>query len=133
MASSITHTQVPAGMSYVNAIYALWQGSGSRGILQDYPYLRSIQINPLFGETAEKVHELFMKEWKYGSQCYVDYYKARPIKTFFENFPKLDASMYDELFGQNAAQTDLDQYYASVPSGERFDQGDRCLFSDIKK
>ncbi|NGX35061.1 MAG: hypothetical protein K1060chlam1_01429 [Candidatus Anoxychlamydiales bacterium] len=130
--AGIEGTRVPGRMSYVNALYALWRNSGPGSMPEDYHHFQVMQADKLFGETAEKVHQAVIDN--IDRQYYnIDYHGGRPIKTEFINFPRLDASGYDAMFEEEgAAQIALFEY-SLVPLDERFDRGDNCSFSDVKK
>ncbi len=107
-------TTVPDGMSYVNAIYALWKHAS-----------RNAPDENLVLNTSEKVHEYFQQNLPCGcSYPYVDYFSNYLIKVDFNKSPRIDVLDYDEAYGAYAAERALDNY-AKVEPGNRFDKDDK--------
>lgn len=119
--SSPTTFTVPAGMSCVNAFYALWENSKPAAFWSFHVALQSPPAT-----TAEKVADLFK------IRTHFDYEGGRALKISFANFPKLDACLYDRDFGAGTAQKVIEKYN-SVHSSERFDKNDSFKFEELTK
>lgn len=121
--SSSTIFKVPDGMSCVNALRALWEGSepSSYFIIQAYLLQRREQAV----STAEKVADLFR-----SSNVCLNYVGGRLIKVDFSKFPKLDPYLYDQEFGFGAARKAIEAYN-KVPPSQRFDKYDSYKFEEL--
>lgn len=139
---STAYIRVPEGMSYVNVLHALWKNE----IPADYFFLndetrKNLAPAEAVFSTPERVAAFFKEEFSkqyfnYKSwdqqQLRIDYAGGRRIKIFFQNFPYLDPTCYEELSGIGAAQRALNEYNR-IPPQNRLDKNDQFKFSKLKE
>lgn len=118
--------QVPKGMSYINAMHALWQGARfPEGMRESsrYEHLETMA-------SAKKVNMLFHEKLSIDYKLNFDWVEGRSIETSFRNFPMLDISSYDSQWGRGAAKRALNNYQ-SIPNRFRLDPCDQYSFQTL--
>ncbi len=121
---------VPEGMSYVNALRALYSAATPTPFLQIFPELEQKQAQCI--ATSQKMAELFKRGAINSTPpYYMDYIAGKKIKVHFHQFPRLDVTSYDEEYGKEAAQKALEAY-SKIQSENRFDKGDSYDFKELK-
>lgn len=117
---SLQHARVPDGMSYVNALYALYRHAIEQENLSQDMTLTSEKVAYLFKNyPSDRFPRFYMQ--KIGGQ---------KIEVLFYKFPSLVVSSYNQLYGKYAAQLALASY-DKVPSEKRFDPNDSHKFTNL--
>src|SRR5579862_2582378 len=118
------YTKVPDGMSYINALYALYQNAQNHadeklnadrlasriGLAEN---LDSFAIEDRLQHLATRTND-YMKDFfktlgrHSGHTPLVDYLGCYRIKTDFTNFPFLITDRYDSIYGLGAAKKALE-------------------------
>jgi len=138
----------PENMSYMNAAFALWQGAASSDSedlgplvdIYDDPACTRLSERSISAERAshepmtEQViadHFKAIFQSRILTQTYLETMHGREIKVLFDDFPKLNITLYDGLYGDGHAAMVL-QDYSKVPSSERLDKDDQHNFETDK-
>lgn len=124
---------VPKGMSYVNAFRALWENAKPDAEVTAYKISRILAESEVLTVKnvvqAIEMRAMSIQILKGKQSVYM--IGGRWINVNFLTFPNLDVTMYNSLYGKNAAEKTLLKYNV-IPSEQRFDKNDNCHFLGIR-
>ena len=93
--------QIPEGMSSVDVFTALYRNAEVLGMGVLNP---AAGVNPISPWNAIQIFKYYCRN------DFCDYVRGKYMKVYFNNFPDLDVSRYDNYYGQGAAQKAIDAY-----------------------
>jgi hypothetical protein len=114
--------RVPEGMSCVNVLYVLWSKAKPFAFFEDSSPRTLWFLEERF-RNPEKIASLFQEKC-----LFFGVEGGRKIDTDFSKFPEIRVDLYNEEYGQGAAQKIIERYNENVSSADRFDEGDSYRF-----